>query len=399
MNTKKSSLSRAYLACLREHLDHSGSSESGLKSARLFGIQATKSGMETLALAKIHEAALETLLSDENSPARKKAKTLRGAAFFAEAVTPIEETHRSMRQANTRLEKLVTRLTRRTHQLAASNDKLKHEIIHRKSVEASLITSETTASQLLTKSRHMQEDLRHLSRRLLTVQEEERKRISRELHDVIAQALTGINLRLITLKAESSSNAKILHRRIAMTQRVIERSVEVVHRFARDLRPTLLDDLGLIPALKSYLTSFMERTGIRVRILVSPTIESIDSTRRTVLYRVAQEALTNVARHAEASQANVSIRLHANTVSMQIHDNGRGFQVEGNAFARSSKCLGLLGMKERVEMVGGTFAVASSPGKETTVQVELPGKKPPSQPRSSKLAASKQSPVSAPRSL
>ncbi|WP_050025822.1 sensor histidine kinase [Verrucomicrobium sp. BvORR034] len=398
MNTKNSSLSRTYLASLREHLDHNGSNESGLKSARLFGIKATKTGMETLALAKIHESALETLLSGEVSPARKKSKTLRGTAFFTEAITPIEETHRSMRQANIRLEKLVNSLTRRTHQLAASNDKLKHEIVHRKSVEASLITSEMTSSQLLKKSRHMQEDLRHLSRRLLTVQEEERKRISRELHDVVAQALTSINLRLITLKTESNLNARNLRRRIAMTQRVIERSVEIVHRFARDLRPTLLDDLGLIPALKSYLTSYMQRTGIRVSFSVSPTIDTIDSTRRTVLYRVAQEALTNVARHAKASQANVSIRLHANTVSMQIHDNGRGFQVEGNAFARSSKCLGLLGMKERVEMVGGTFAVTSAPGKETTVQVELPGKKLPSRTRPSKLAVGKEPPGSTPRS-
>lgn len=398
MNTKNSSLSRTYLASLREHLDHNGSSESGLKNARLFGIKATKTGMETLALAKIHESALETLLSDEVSPARKKSKTLRGTAFFTEAITPIEETHRSMRQANTRLEKLVSSLTRRTHQLAASNDKLKHEIVHRKSVEASLITSEMTSSQLLAKSRHMQEDLRHLSRRLLTVQEEERKRISRELHDVVAQALTSINLRLITLKTESNLNARNLRRRIAMTQRVIERSVEIVHRFARDLRPTLLDDLGLIPALKSYLTAYMQRTGIRVNFSVSPTIDTIDSTRRTVLYRVAQEALTNIARHAKASQANVSIRLHADTVSMQIHDNGCGFQVEGNAFARSSKCLGLLGMKERVEMVGGTFAVASAPGKETTVQVELPGRKRHHRARPSKLAAVKDPSDSAPRS-
>ena len=107
----------------------------------------------------------------------------------------------------------------------------------------------------------MQEQLRLLSRQLLSAQEEERKRISRELHDVIAQTLTGINVRLATLKKEATLNTKGLERNIARTQRLVEKSVDIVHRFARELRPTVLDDLGLIPALHSFMKNFTRRDG------------------------------------------------------------------------------------------------------------------------------------------
>ncbi len=223
--------------------------------------------------------------------------------------------------------------------------------------------------------------LRYLSHRLLSVQEEERNRISRELHDVIAQTLTGINVRLATLKSQSTAVAKALRRKIADTQRLVERSVDVVHRFARDLRPAALDDLGLIPALHSYMKAFMEQTGIRVGFTACAGVEKLDSAGRTMLYRVAQEALTNIARHAKASHAKVSIHNHTGAVCMVISDNGKGFQVEGAAVGKNSNHLGLLGMRERVEMVGGTFYIESAPGRKTTIRVELPhGSAPPGNP-------------------
>ena len=267
---------------------------------------------------------------------------------------------------------MVGRLTQRTDELATANADLLSEITQRKAVEVSLRTSEATSTRLLEKSRLMQEELRLLSHRLLTVQEEERKRISRELHDVIGQTLAGINLRLATLKSQTTANAKELYRKIAITQRLVEKSVALVHRFARELRPAVLDDLGLIPALQSYIKGFREETGLGVTFTAFAGVEEQNSAVRTVLYRVAQEALSNVARHAKASHAIVRIASRKGAVGMEITDNGHGFQVEGTLFAKTSERLGLLGMRERVEMVGGTFCAESAPGEATTIRVEIP---------------------------
>ncbi|HRH98747.1 MAG TPA: sensor histidine kinase, partial [Prosthecobacter sp.] len=233
--------------------------------------------------------------------------------------------------------------------------------------------SEQTSSRLLEKSRQMQEELRHLSRQLLSAQEEERRKISRELHDVIAQTLTGINVRLAALKGESAASIKDLQSKITSTQRLVEKSVDIIHRFARELRPTVLDDLGLIPALQSFLKGYMEDTGIRVTLTVFAGIEHSDSDTRTVLYRIAQEALANVSRHSKASHADVSIQETEGLIRMEIKDDGQGFEVDGTTQAKTkNNRLGLLGMRERVEMVGGTFCVESTPGTGTTVRVEIP---------------------------
>jgi signal transduction histidine kinase len=296
----------------------------------------------------------------------------RAGLFFAEAITPIEQTHRGAREANVHLSQIVATLSRRTIELADSVEELKQEVAQRKAVEESLRVSEQTSSQLLERSRKMQEELRHLSRQLLSAQEEERKKISRELHDVIAQTLTGINVRLAALKAESTASTEDLQKKITNTQELVEASVEIVHRFARELRPTLLDDLGLIPALKSFMKTFTEETGVRASLAAFAEVEKVDGDRRTVLYRVAQEALTNVARHAKASRAEVIIQELPGIISMQIKDDGKGFDADGARGSKKTTRLGLLGMRERVEMVGGTFCVDSASGRGTTIRVEIP---------------------------
>ncbi len=261
---------------------------------------------------------------------------------------------------------------RRMEALAVSNEELRQEIVRRRAVEESLKQSERHLSRSLKQSRYMQEHLRHLSRQVLQAQEEERKRISRELHDVVAQTLTGINIRLATLKQEAGRNLKGFNRNIVRTQRLVEKSVDIIHRFARELRPAVLDDLGLIPALHTYMKHFTARTGVHTRLTAFAGVERLDTTRRTVLFRVAQEGLTNVARHAKASRVEINIQKLPDWICMKIKDDGKSFQVQRVLLARGGNRLGLLGMRERLEMVGGRFDVESAAGEGTTITAQIP---------------------------
>lgn len=258
---------------------------------------------------------------------------------------------------------------RRLAVLTAAHKRLEREITRRKVVEKTLLESQHATAALLVEAHQMQEEQRHLSRRLLSVQEEERKRVSRELHDVIAQSLSGINMRLALLNSHSATSPTALHDAIAETQQLISESVDSVHRFARDLRPSMLDFLGIIPALDAYISDFTKRTGIQVEVTADTAVENLGSEARTVLYRIAQESLTNVDRHAAATRAEVSIRRLGEVICMEVKDNGHGFEIEGTG---KSTRLGLLGMRERVEMIGGSFFIHSTPGQSTTVRVEIP---------------------------
>jgi signal transduction histidine kinase len=251
--------------------------------------------------------------------------------------------------------------------------RLRLETARRVAAEAALKESELHHNKSLGQARHLQDQMRHLSHQILTVQEEERKRISRELHDEIVQTLTGINVQLANLKAAATVNIKGLQGKIASTQRLVEKSVEIVHRFARDLRPTLLDDLGLIPALQSFMKDFTKRTGIRIHFtaFASDRSDQLDSAKRTAFYRLAQEALTNAARHAHASQVKVTVQKLAHAITMEVSDNGIGFEVDRVLIAKGNNRLGVLGMRERVQMVGGQFNLESAPGNGTTIRAQI----------------------------
>jgi PAS domain S-box-containing protein len=291
------------------------------------------------------------------SPIRDAAGKIIGASKVARDITERKQAEEEQR---------------RLEVMAASNRKLHEEIMRRQAVEASLKKSELHQRDLLAQSRLMQEQLRQLSRQVLHAQEEERRRISRELHDVIAQTLTGINLRLATLKKEAGGNPKDFDRNLTRTQLLVEKSVNIVHEFARELRPAVLDDLGLIPALHSFTKNFTAQTGIHVHLTAFAEVEKLETSQRTVLFRVAQEALTNVNRHAQASRVEVSIQKMSDGICMKIKDDGKSFGVERALQASTGKRLGLLGMRERLEMIGGTFGVESAPGKGTTIIAQIP---------------------------
>ena len=374
MARKLNGLAQRYVAALRKHLKQGPQVVPPGGTAQDLGRRAMALGLETLDLARFHEQALITLMLPGYSSSIREAMVRRAGKFFAEAITPIEKTHRAAQEDNDQLVQLNQALNRRSLDLIASNRQLQQEILQRKTVEESLRKSKQHYSRLLEQSRHMQEQLRLLSRQLLSAQEEERKMISRELHDEIAQTLTGINIQLATLKLEAAVNVKGLQKKITRTQRMVEKSVDIVHRFARELRPTVLDDLGLIPALHSYMKGFTRRTGIHIhfRTFSSSRIEQLNNATRTVFYRVAQEALTNVARHAQASRVEVNFEKLPNTICLKIKDDGKSFQAQRVLHSKRNTRLGLIGMRERLEMVGGSFSVESAPGKGTTVLAQIP---------------------------
>ena len=256
---------------------------------------------------------------------------------------------------------------RRVAVLDASNRKLELEIIRRQAVEEALRKSEQHEIRSSAQARH-------LSHQILHAQEKERKRISRELHDEIAQTLVGINVHLAALTREATDNPRDLPRQIARTQRLVEKSVDVVHLFARELRPPALDDLGLVPALHAFMKEFTKRTGIHIHFttFTSHRIKQLNNATRTMFYRVAQEALTNVARHAQASVVEVNFEKLPNALCLKIKDNGKSFQAQRVLHSKRNTRLGLIGMRERLEMVDGTFVIESSPGKGTTIIAQIP---------------------------
>jgi len=373
MKASQIAVSRRYQAALRAHLKQGGLA--GLELARGLGDLALAEGLQTLDLARLHEHAMVTELLPKCPKVRRAGLIKRAGIFFANAILSHGKTRHGTRAVDARSQESLETLSRRTVELAASNLELSAEIAQCRSAESALKQSKRHYSDLLSKSDRMHKKMQRLSRCLLSAQEEERKNLSRELHDVIAQTLTGINIRLATLKKESGFSTRDFERRISRTQKLVEESVRIVHRFARELRPAVLDDLGLIPALHSFMTAFTARTGIRAHLTAFAGVEDLDIGRRTVLYRVAQEAMTNVARHAGATRVHVSIQKETRGVLMRIEDNGKSFDVDWFLHAPGRKCLGILGMRERLEMVNGRFSVESTPGNGTIIAAKMPAGK------------------------
>ena len=364
--------SKRYQKALQAHLKTGG--QTGLHPDGGWGKQALAAGMQTLDLAKLHENILVNVVLP-HTPSPQRAQVIRQAGvFFSSAITQVEKARPGGDTAD-HLNKIVKMLSQSKVELAASNVALQLEIVRRQAVEGALKKSEHHYSRLLAESDRLQHQLRQLSRQTLQAQEEERREISRELHDVIAQTLTGINVRLAALGKASALNTKGLDKNIARTRKLVEKSVEIVHRFARELRPAVLDDLGLIPALHAFMKNFTTRTGVHTELSAFAGVEHLEMTRRTVLFRVVQEALTNVGRHAKASRVTVRLKQIPEGVSMTIADNGKSFSLDRTLLANGGKRLGLLGMRERLEMVGGKFSVESVPGRGTTIFTQIPSGK------------------------
>ena len=230
MKKRLNGLSQRYVAALGKHLKQGP--QASLQPALELGRQAVALGLETLELARIHELALATL---ELSNIKNGFTKLAGI-FFAEANIPIEETHRAARQGNVHLNRLKERLDQRTEELAVSNRQLQRGVTRRKVMEDAFEKSGRHHKKCLEESLQLQKRLRQLTHRVLETQEDERKSISRELQDEIAQTLLGINVRLLSLKQEARNNTKGLKDDIASTQRLVARSAKSVRRVAREFK-------------------------------------------------------------------------------------------------------------------------------------------------------------------
>lgn len=370
MRAKENQFARDYLTVLRSGL--SRPALGGAAGARALGRRALDAGFGAGEIARAHAKAVRSLAPARYAGNDGGATVRRAERFFLTVLTPLAPGEGTVRKSAKRLRSLAALLRRNTAALSVARQRLRLESARAHRAEIALAAGARHSRRLLAQSENLQDQLRRMARRVLSAQEEERKIISRELHDEIAQVLTGINVQLAIIKQDSKANDTGFRRRIEHAQRFVEQSVTAVHRFARELRPALLDDLGLIPALRSFIRTLPGRRKLRVRFVADAGVEVLDNSRRTVLYRVAQEALNNVVRHARAQLATVRLRKLAHAVELDVCDNGRSFVVQRVFDSATRKHLGLLGMRERVDMVGGTFSIVSEPGEGTTIHVVVP---------------------------
>ena len=225
----------------------------------------------------------------------------------------------------------------------------------------------------VTDGKRMQDNLRYYLREITRAQEEERKRIARELHDVTAQALYALNRQVDNF---ARGNTNLLTDNAAFLESLGKQIKEVlqdVRRFGQDLRPPMLDDLGLLAALRWLVSELKEQHGIEADLRVLGTERRFTPETELVLFRIAQEAMRNVGRHSQASKAEATIEFGDDRIRVSIKDNGVGFHLPENLedLSRTGK-LGLIGMQERMRLLDGSIKIESEPGKGTTVMVEIP---------------------------
>jgi signal transduction histidine kinase len=217
--------------------------------------------------------------------------------------------------------------------------------------------------QDVTKAQH---ELKELSARLLAMQEKERRTLSRELHDEVGQSLSAVLMEIGNLNAVMPAGNSDLRGHIDSIKKLAENSVKVVRNMALLLRPSMLDDLGLVPALQWQAREVSRRTGIAVEVAADNVADDLPEDHKTCIYRVVQEALHNCARHSDAGAVRLTVVQHEDRIDLTVADNGKGFD------SRLVRGMGLLGMEERVTHLGGTFQVNSKPGQGTSLLIELP---------------------------
>jgi signal transduction histidine kinase len=239
------------------------------------------------------------------------------------------------------------------------NAELEERVVQRTAeLQAAITQLENSRAQLLLLAQHEQ-----------TRREEDRARMAREIHDELGQALAGLKMDLAWLQKHTGPKQKDLLQKFGDMSDLVDTTIQDVRRIATELRPGMLDDLGLVPAMEWQLQEFQKRSGIRCRFTSSLEEVALDAEETTVLFRILQEALTNVARHASATRVEVSLDKEQGYVRLRVQDNGRGIT---ESEVNGSKSFGLLGMRERVLLRSGGFSIQGTPGQGTTLVIRLP---------------------------
>jgi PAS domain S-box-containing protein len=285
---------------------------------------------------------------------RDDTGALRGFAKLTSDLTERRQKEEILRKAN---EELELRVGQRTTQLTKLNDEMQIEIRERIQTENQLLVSLA--------------QLRELGARLQRVREEERAHIAREIHDELGQACTALKMDLATILRRMPKNQgqKPLANKVESAIKLVDSMIRTLRRIAAELRPSTLDDLGLTAAMEWQAQEFQSRTGIPCRMDLPAALPALNPEASTAFFRIFQETLTNISRHAAATHVTVRLARAGEDLMLQVTDDGKGFQEQQPA---SKKSLGLLGMRERAVVLGGDFHVQSHPGKGTTVTVRIP---------------------------
>lgn len=241
-------------------------------------------------------------------------------------------------------------------------------VYNRKKVRLILAKDVTEQLKAEENLRNSYDEVRRLASHLREIREEERTNMSREIHDQLGQQLTVMKMDISWLHKKMHSADKPIQNRMNDLKNMMDDTVKLVRRIASDLRPSLLDDMGLIAAIEWHATEFEKRSGIAIELTGIKEDPALSKDYRINLFRIVQESLTNVGRHSDATKVVIDLELHENRLLLSIKDNGKGFDpVE----ASKKGSLGLLGMRERAAVIDGNYDLFSSPGKGTLVQVSV----------------------------
>jgi signal transduction histidine kinase len=236
---------------------------------------------------------------------------------------------------------------------------------------AKLILSNDMTAKIIAeeKLKHSHEELRQLATHLQTVREAERTHMAREIHDELGQQLTGLKMDIAWIAKRIGDEQREIKHKISETLKLVDETVQTVRRLATKLRPSILDDLGLVAAMEWQSEEFQRRFGINTTFMADVNHQEIPAETATAFFRIYQECLTNVMRHADASNVTADLRLKSGSLHLTVADDGIGFHAQE---IETKKTLGLLGMKERTLLMGGFCEISGKPGKGTTVVIISP---------------------------
>jgi signal transduction histidine kinase len=304
---QKGNLAHEYTAALRRYLKHGG--EDALARAYELGRRSLVDGRGVLSMVTLHhEAMVELLTNGDGTKVPNPDALIRAGQFFTETMSPFEMTHRAFSEANAALH-------------------------------------------------HMNEAL-----------EEELKRIAHAIHDGAGQLLATVHLSLDQVERDLDPGAQA-HLRVVKNH--LDDVYQQLRHLSHELRPTILDDLGLLPAIEFLSEGIARRSGLRVAVQ-SSNAARLPVPVETVLYRVVQEALTNISKHARATSVKIRFRVLGKMVRCSIFDDGVGFHPNGAKAPSAGKGLGLVGMREKLQPLGGTLTIASIPGQGTKLFITVP---------------------------